>query len=69
MIVIDRVIQKQILLLVLFFSMIEPVSGIGCNLLVPPKGTMVTPLGSVYCGKRIEMSTHSCLTSYGAAAC
>ena len=29
MIVIDRVIQKQILLLVLFFSMIEPVSGIG----------------------------------------
>lgn len=55
MIVIDRVIQKQILLLVLFFSMIEPVSGIGCNLLVPPKGTMVTPLGSVYCGKRIEI--------------
>ena len=55
MIVIDRVIQKQILLLVLFFSMIEPVSGIGCNLLVPPKGTMVTPLGSVYCDKRIEM--------------
>ena len=55
MIVIDRVIQKQILLLVLFFSMIEPVTGMGCNLLVPPKGTMVTPLVSVSCGKRIEM--------------
>lgn len=55
MIVIDRVIQKQILLLVLFFSMIEPLTGMGCNLLVPPKGTMVTPLGSVYCSKRIEI--------------
>ena len=55
MIVIDRVIQKQILLLVLFFSMIEPVTGMGCNLLVPPKGTMVTPLGSVYCSKSIEI--------------
>ena len=55
MIVIDRVVQKQILLLVLFFSMIEPVTGMGCNLLVPPKGTMVTPLGSVYCIERIEI--------------
>lgn len=55
MIVIDRVIQKQILLLVLFFSMIEPVTSMGCNLLVPPKGTMVTPLGSVYCSQRIEI--------------
>ena len=55
MIVIDRVIQKQILLLVLFFSMIEPVTGMGCNLRVPPKGTMATPLGSVYCSKRIEI--------------
>ena len=55
MIVIDRIVQKQILLLVLLFLMIEPVTGMGCNLLVPPKGTMVTPLGSVYCGKRIEI--------------
>ncbi len=55
MIVIDRVVQKQILLLVLLFLMIEPVTGIGCNLLVPLKGTMVTRLGSVYCGKRTEI--------------
>lgn len=50
MIVIDRFVQKQILFLILLFLMIEPVTGIGCNLLLPPKGTMVTPLGSVYFG-------------------
>lgn len=49
MIAVKRIIQSCLLLLVLFFLMIEPVTGTGCNAHLPPKGTMVTRLGSVYC--------------------
>ena len=52
LIAVDRVIQKQNLSSVLVFLMIEPVTAIGCNALVPFKGTMVTGLGSVYYGDK-----------------